>query len=1004
MGSVFGYFIALLLAAAPVLMGRVTDSHGKPIPNASVRIQSDVGRTVQVITDSRGGYRIEASGRRFRLEIQHEGYRTVRSSTASLENAADDDVYQADVVLLPGNSEDIESLELRLEEVGNRDTRDEASVREGLPKSDRLFGLRGGINVTGIREGSGQQWFAASGSVFTSSSMSTSVSETSDFSAELGDTSVRNDALPAGDATFHGNVYYFHRNDLFNAKNFFDPPDTPIPPFKYHFFGADSGGMVHDGTYLYLQYWGLRIGQSITRAATVPDPRFIAGDFSSFYDPNDPEKLIPIKNPDTGFPFPENRIPADRMSPEGLRLARLYPSPNVPGAAIQNYRAVGKLETAADAFGFRFDRRLSSDDEAFLEYQFNRDTTDDPFNLLSGITNLPSFGVRDALGMHTVRLNNTRVLSPALIHQLRFSMGYLAQPRTILKDRTSPLPAILITGYSNIGQATNLPQERRNRSFELLNDVSWHHSSSDTKFGFVIRYLPFHASLDLYSRGQYQFTGAIYSGNALANLLLGFPTNALRLTGNTTRNFRTWTTSFYVQHDWRPMRRFSVNLGLRYDYQTPFREENGLVANFDAATGQLNASPKSLYKADVINLGPRVGLAWHAFGNAVARAGYGIFYDTLSVGDSLFLLGLNPPFVTFEVKNNDPNVPKFDLSNPFQENGPSAPPSLFSTSRRLPNPYLQQWNTSLEFPIRQLFVLNLSYFGQKGTRLRRQLNLNQPSAGAAESLDGRRPFPAFKNIFQFETGASSIAHAAEVRAERRFRSGIGLVASYRFSRSIDDATLISILPQNSHNLRAERGLSDFHMKHRLVFSATYNLPGRRLAITRGWQLQAIGTAQSGIPLSAIVSADVSGTGSPIVNRPNLIGNPNIDHPTGNRFFNSCTLLANGTLSSTCRIGDRPAWQIPAVADQQNAAGIFGNSGRNVIIGPGIWNLDVALSRTVRLSDSTRAQFRTDFYNLLNHPNLVAPPSMQNFADSPDFGALFVARSPRIVQFGLKFLW
>jgi hypothetical protein len=119
----------------------------------------------------------------------------------------------------------------------------------------------------------------------------------------------------------------------------------------------------------------------------------------------------------------------------------------------------------------------------------------------------------------------------------------------------------------------------------------------------------------------------------------------------------------------------------------------------------------------------------------------------------------------------------------------------------------------------------------------------------------------FKNIFQFETSASSIAHAAEVRAERRFRAGLGFVASYRFSRSIDDATLISILPQDSHNLRAERGLSDFHMKHRLIFSGTYSLPARRFL--SGWQLHTVGTLQSGTPLSAIIGEDVSGTGSPI---------------------------------------------------------------------------------------------------------------------------------------------
>src|SRR5437899_9701930 len=182
-----------------------------------------------------------------------------------------------------------------------------------------------------------------------------------------------------------------------------------------------------------------------------------------------------------------------------------------------------------------------------------------------------------------------------LVHQVRFSVGYLTQPRTILRSDTGALPAILMTGYSNLGHATNLPQERRNRSFELLNDISWQHSSSDTKFGSVIRYLPFHASLDLYSRGQYQFTSGNFSHNPLANLLLGLPTNALRLTGNTTRNFRTWTTSFYVQHNWRPQPRLSVNLGLRYDYQTAFRERDNLVSNFDDATGQFEASPQSRY-------------------------------------------------------------------------------------------------------------------------------------------------------------------------------------------------------------------------------------------------------------------------------------------------------------------------------------------------------------------------------------------------------------------------
>jgi hypothetical protein len=960
--------LSLFLAAIPILTGRIADSRGKPLPGATVRVQAEDGRITDRVTDSRGIFRIEASGR-FQLEIRYGGYRTLRSSMLSVSSASDD-VYQIDEIrLLPGNADEIETVVLQFEEVSNPETRGDPTIREALPKSDRLFGLRGGVNVTNINEG--WQWLAASGSVFTSSSMSTTVAGTSDFSAELGDTNAGNDSLPAGDAVFHGNVHYFHRNDALNAKNFFDPANGPIPPFKYHFFGTDSGGMIRQGTYLYAEYWGLRIRQSITRAATVPNPILLTGDFSSI--------AGPIIDPETGFPFVGNRIPAARLSPLGLKYARLYPEPNVSDGTVQNYRAVGKLQTAADAAGFRLDHRLTSADEAFIEYQFNRDTTDDPFNLLGGITNLPSFGVHDALQTHTFRLNNTHVFSPALVHQLRLSMSYLKQPRTILDDQSAALPAILTTSFSHLGHATNLPQERKNRSFELLNDVSWQHSGSETKFGGVVRYLPFHASLDLYGRGQYQFTGGIFTGNDLANMLLGLPTNALRLTGNTVRNFRTWTTSLYVQHEWQPRRNVSVNAGLRYDYQTPFHESNNQVSNFDMATGRLVTSPRSLYSADGNNFGPRVGVAWQALPNLVARAGYGIFYDTLAVGDSLFLLGLNPPFVHFDVRNNGPVVPQFDLTTAFQETSGSVQPSIFSTSAQLPNPYLQQWSASIEYPVAQEFFLTLSYFGQKGTRLRRQLNLNQPSAGAAGSLDERRPFPDFRNIFQFETSASSIAHAAEIRADHRFRSGFGLAAAYRFSRSIDDATLISILPQNSHNLGAERGLSDFHMKHRLLFSGTYNVPVRRYVWARGWQIQAVGTLQSGTPLSSIVSADVSGTGSPIVNRPNLIANPNISNPTPSKFFNPA------------------AFQIPE-------AGTFGNAGRNVIIGPGLQNVDLALARSIRLSDTMRAQFRADFYNVFNHPNFVAPPTMQNFADSSDFGALFVARSPRIVQIGLKFLW
>jgi len=667
------------------------------------------------------------------------------------------------------------------------------------------------------------------------------------------------------------------------------------------------------------------------------------------------------------------------MHPDGRALAQIYPLPSVSGT-IQNFRGVAKIATAADSVGFRLDRRLASSDEASVEYQFSRDTTNDPFNLLSGITNLPFFGVRDDLQNHQLRFTDTHVFSAEKIAQFRFSVKALRQPRTLLAsdNRADPGPAILITGLSNLGYATNTPQERSNRAFEWAGDLSWQNHLGQTKVGGALRYFPFRGSLDLYSRGQFQFTNGL-SGHPFANLLLGYPANALRLEGNTSRNFSSATSSVFIEHTWQPLYRLSVSTGLRYDYQTAFRESDGLAANFNPRTAALKVGGP-LYNSDRNNFGPRLGLAFNAPGGIVARAAYGLFYDTLAVGDSLFLLGLNPPFVQFVLKNNGDVLPQFTVSDAFDDTTAVTPPSIFAASRHLSNPYVQHWDASIEKEILKDTSVTVSYFGQKGTDLRRQRNINQPTAGPAVTLDERRPYPAYRNIFQFETTASSIAHAGEIRVARSFQSGLGLTATYRFSKTIDDATLISMLPQDSYNLKAERGLADFDVRHRLTFSGNWNVPGiLGVEATRRWQLQVSGTMQTGMPLSAVLGTDVAGTGSPIVNRPDLVGNPRVENPTPSRFFNP------------------DAFRIPET-------GTFGNSGRNVLTGPGLRNVDLALVRSFRLSDATRLQFRLDAYNAFNHPNFAEPPSLQNLADSPDFGALFIARSPRILQFGLKFFW
>ena len=941
------------------LQVRVTDRTAVPVPSARVALLFDDGRVVELETDPDGLVLAEVTGR-FGLEVSRPGFRTVETNAITL---APGETYQLDFVLLAGDPADVERVELLIDDAAGFGGAGGPSDLESLPRSDRLFGLRGGINVSGIAEGASQQWIAASGSVFASSANAGFLVPLPEPSAQFAASVGVDDSLPPGGPRFHGEAYYFHRNDALNARNFFDPPNEPIPPFKYHFFGGDTGGPLSDETFLMTRYWGLRMRQSITRAATVPDPARLAGNFSSLQQP--------ILDPETGFPFENNIIPADRLHPMGVALARRYPEPNVDGAQVQNFLAVGRLETVADAFGIRVDHRMTISDETSFEYQYSRDTTEDPFNLVTGITNVPGFGARDALDTHTVRIGNTHVFSPLLVHQFGFSFGELAQPREILSDTETPV--VIISGFSNLGHASTLPQRRRNRTFELDTGIVWSRPDQTTYMGGSFRHFDFDAFMDLYSRGQFQFNGASYANNALANLLLGLPANALRLEGDTGRRFHTWMSGIYLQHEWRPRPTLQLTAGLRYDYQTPFEEADGRVANITAG-GTLEVSPDRLYSPDRNNWGPRLGLAWSPMADTVLRASYAIYYDSLAVGDSLFLLGLNPPFVQFDVENNDPVVPRFDLGTVFEDPASTTPPSVFSAAGRTANPYLQHWSILAGRSFGSAYDVTASYVGQKGAHLRRQVNRNQPLPGPAATLEDRRPIRDFGNVFQFETTASSNAHAMNLGLVRRMSRGIGFRLDYRLARIIDDATLISILPQNSHDLGSERGLSDLHVKHRFTLSGRYNLP-----YLGGWQLQVTGLFQSGTPLSAILGTDLSGTGSPIVNRPDLVADTRVDDPTTSRFFNT------------------DAFSVPDF-------GRFGTSGRNVIIGPGLANVDVSIAKVFSVSDRLRAQFRIDFYNVSNHPNFIAPPTTQNFADAPDFGALFVARSPRVIQLGLRVLW
>ncbi|MDQ2921871.1 MAG: TonB-dependent receptor [Acidobacteriota bacterium] len=858
----------------------------------------------------------------------------------------------------------------------------------------------------------------------------------------------------SGTNQFHGSLFEFHRNSPLDARNFFAPKK---PSFRRNQFGGVIGGPIkHDRTFFFAGYEGQRRGQQEAGLANVPTLAMKLGDFSGV--PNlflrDPNKTGNCSATDRTACFPDNKILQSRWSPQGAGLLALYPNPNAAGA--NNFVSAGTGRFSINQFSGRIDHKINDKNNFFGVYEFADSTEFFPIsNPLCSARDVPGWGCDELQRTQHVALSWTHLFSPRLINEVRigytrFGFFRLQEDRNVdvinrlgIKGLTDAgrtpfnngAPETRVTGFAIIGGPTNLPQGRHDNTYHYIENMTFSQGKHTMKWGFDIRRFLFNSFFTSFGRGTFRFDGR-FTGNAVADLLLGMPFQADRNLGEPFHNAKTFSSGYYFQDDWKITPKLTLNLGLRYELNLTPIENVNKMASFDPTTNTIRVAggqeafinpvtkllelrPRPgigarLWETDKNNFAPRIGLAWRPFGGTktVIRAGFGTFYNLQIVGNGITPLSRNSPFRQRQTSGPFLATARPNLADAFSGNPSVVPPGIdpnFKTA------YINQWSFGFQREIAKDLVLDVSYLGSQGHKLPIPWNINQAVPGPG-SVASRRPYPGFGSITggYISSIGNSNFNALQVRAERRFSRGLSLVSSYTWSKSIDYNSGISTgsdssgNAQDARNLRVERSLSDYDVTHRWVASYVYDLPfgsGRRFSPTNrvtnallgGWQLTGILTLQGGRPFTIFTGTDVSNTGGNN-DRPNVIGDWRVSHPSPDRWFNPCTQLANGSLRN-CAPGDSPAWGIPP-------AGSFGNAGRNILRGPGLRNFDFGVSRVFKITERHQLQFRAEVFNLTNHPNFFFP---ETSVASGSFGTISRAANTgagaqRQIQFGLKYLF
>jgi hypothetical protein len=847
----------------------------------------------------------------------------------------------------------------------------------------------------------------------------------------------------SGGNSVHGSLYYFGRNDIVDARNFFS---ENVEPLKQHQFGATFGGPARRNKLFYFGYYeGFRNRQGVTKTATVPTPAERAGDFSGLQDPSTGNQLINFL---TGQPFPGNRIPSQMFNPVSLRVLDFYPLGNV---APSLFRATQVMRNDADQGGIRIDAIAREQDQLVFRYATSSGSNFNPLSIRGA--DVPGFPTGDDIRSHAMTASHTHLFSPQVLLNTRAAFSRYrflfdkrfnhTTPRSLgfqydntFEPALGP-PYFIVNGYGSVGNPITGPRDSAQNDYEIYESLSVVRGAHTIKLGGDFRRTQINISNGIAANGFFVFA-PFPTNSSFANFLIGFPVVFFQGGGDFHRGLRSFEVSGYAQDQWRVSRKLTLNYGLRYEINSPFAETRNRFNQF--VPGQQSqvvpqAPPGILFPGDpgvskrILDiywggLMPRVGLAYDPTGTGrmSIRAAYGIFYDAFSNGTGMPMQAAISAIPFLQAVQLSP--PTLNYTNPWGATGVPFRPGFFPKPVTMLTedasgrpPYAQNWNLSIQRSLPAAMVVEIRYVGTKGTRVPRFIEAN-PSvytpATASLSVDARRIHagcPAgggpcnFASVGQVTYATNSTYHALQTTLSRRFNQGVTFSTSYWFSKTMDYVSSMNVagsaprlvsgendIAQNPFDLRAEHGPSLFDAKHRWTTSLSWELPfgktlrGAARSAFGGWQMNAIATVSSGTPFSVYDTRNVAQQGShPEItgfsgSRPDLIADPNQGPRTVDQWVSASAFR-----------------RLDAVAE----AGRFGNAGRNIGRGPGQGTLDLSAFKNWSLGEHVRAQFRIEAFNVTNHANFGVPV---NDLVSPNFGRILEAGAPRVFQAGLKLLF